>query len=191
MSRIFKGNMWTFTETIKLTDKKKLHNLFLSVSFIVSVKVPIFPLNMHDIIIYVAQWWEKYLSKRSLLKYTCSWRDKLIILGLYMSSLCSLHQQAAQHFDECFIRKHFWASQSKLFGSLGRELWETDIYIKFLQVTKTFVSCSFCLCTSLLTLTESFFSSTYLLKLSSSKPFVIRWSVSVMIAFPFLRSRFC
>ena len=27
MSRIFKGNMWTFTETIKLTDKKKLSNV--------------------------------------------------------------------------------------------------------------------------------------------------------------------
>ena len=55
-------------------------NLFLSVSFIVSVKVRIFPLNMRDIIIYVAQWWEKYLSKRSPLKHTCSWRDKLIVL---------------------------------------------------------------------------------------------------------------
>ena len=27
MSRIFKGDMWTFTETRKLTDKKKLHNV--------------------------------------------------------------------------------------------------------------------------------------------------------------------
>ena len=27
MSRIFKGNMRIFTETIKLTDKKKLHNV--------------------------------------------------------------------------------------------------------------------------------------------------------------------
>ena len=27
MSRIFKENIWTSTETIKLTDKKKLHNL--------------------------------------------------------------------------------------------------------------------------------------------------------------------
>ena len=24
--------------------------------------------------------WEKYLSKRSLIKHTCSWRDKLIVL---------------------------------------------------------------------------------------------------------------
>ena len=28
MLRIFKGNMQTFTETIKLVDKEKLHNLF-------------------------------------------------------------------------------------------------------------------------------------------------------------------
>ena len=27
-----------------------------------------------------ARWWEKYLSKRSPLKHTCSWRDKLIVL---------------------------------------------------------------------------------------------------------------
>ena len=57
-----------------------LRNFFLSVSFIVSVQVRIFPLNMRDIIIYVARWWEKYLSKRSLIKHTCSWRDKLIAL---------------------------------------------------------------------------------------------------------------
>ena len=42
---------------------------------------------MHDIIIYVARWWEKYLSKGSPLKHTCSWRDKLIIL-------CILNRQA-------------------------------------------------------------------------------------------------
>ena len=44
----------------------------------VSVKVRIFPLNMRDIIIFAAQWWEKYLSKHSLLKHTCSWRDNLL-----------------------------------------------------------------------------------------------------------------
>ena len=44
----------------------------------VSVKVRIFPLNMRDIIIFAAQWWEKYLSKRSLLKHTCSWCDNLL-----------------------------------------------------------------------------------------------------------------
>ena len=55
-----------------------MHNFFLSVSFIVSVRARIFPLNMRDIIIYVARWWEKYLSKRSLLKRTCSWRVNLL-----------------------------------------------------------------------------------------------------------------
>ena len=41
---------------------------------------PILPLNMRGIIIYVARWWEKYPSKRSLIKHTCSWPDKLILL---------------------------------------------------------------------------------------------------------------
>ena len=43
-----------------------------------SVQVRIFPLNMCDIIIYVARWWEKHLSKRSLIKHTCSWRVNLL-----------------------------------------------------------------------------------------------------------------
>ena len=92
-----------------------------------------------------------------------------------------------------------WSGQNKPFGSPGTELWESNIYIwvfflesstKFLQVTKNFASFSFCLCTPLLTLTQSFFSSNFLLKSSSSKTFVTRWNVSVMIAFPFLRNRF-
>ena len=41
---------------------------------------------------------------------------------------------------------------------------------------------SFCLCTRLLL----YLSNTYLLKLSSSQTFATRWSVSVVIAFPFL-----
>ena len=56
MSRIFKVNMPTLTETIKLTDlygNNKTY-FFLSVSF-VSVKVGIFTLNMRDIIIYLAR----------------------------------------------------------------------------------------------------------------------------------------
>ena len=36
--------------------------------------------NMRDIIIYAAQQIEKYLLKRSLMKHSCSWQDKLIIL---------------------------------------------------------------------------------------------------------------
>ena len=43
-------------------------------------KICIFSLNMRDIIIYVARWWEKYLWKRSLIKHTCSWRDKRVVL---------------------------------------------------------------------------------------------------------------
>ena len=54
-----------------------------------------------------------------------------------------------------------------------------------MKVTMAFASCRFCLCTPLFTLTQYFFSSTYLLKLSSSKTFVTRSSVSVMIDFLF------
>ena len=36
---------------------------------------------MCDIIIYIAGWWEKYLSKRSLINHTCSSRDKRIVLN--------------------------------------------------------------------------------------------------------------
>ena len=65
-----------------------MRNFSLSVSFIVSVQVYIFPLNMRDIIIYVARWWEKYLSKCSPLKHTCSWHDKLIVLRLTSRKFC-------------------------------------------------------------------------------------------------------
>ena len=118
-----------------------------------------------------------------------------------MSSVRPLHRQAAQHFDERFIRKQsesFLSQPEKTIWSLDTELWEPNIYIwvfffessiKFLQVTKTFASCSFCVWTPLLTLTYSFFSSTYLLKLTSSRTFVTRWSVSGMIAFPFFQEQ--
>ena len=59
-----------------------MHIFYSSISFIVSVKISIFPLNMRDMIIYVAQWWEKYLWKRNPLKDTCSWRDELIVLWI-------------------------------------------------------------------------------------------------------------
>ena len=44
------------------------------------VQVCIFPLNMTDIIICVVWWWEKYLLKSSLIKHTCFWRDKRLIV---------------------------------------------------------------------------------------------------------------
>ena len=49
-----------------------------STSSIASVQLHTFSLNMRDIIIYVARRWEKYLSKRILLKHTCLRRDNLI-----------------------------------------------------------------------------------------------------------------
>ena len=58
--------------------------------------------NMHDIIIYVAWWWEKYLSKRSLVKHTCSWPNKLIVL-LLMPQTCRLSIAFDGFLDSTFI----------------------------------------------------------------------------------------
>ena len=60
--------------------------LLLICKFCCFSKGPQISINMRDMIIYVAQWWEKYLSKRSLLKHTFSWRDKLIVLWSSYSS---------------------------------------------------------------------------------------------------------
>ena len=62
-----------------------MRNFFLSVSLIVSVQVRIFLLNMRHIIIYVARWWKKYLSKRSLIKHNCSWRVNLLYYNILAS----------------------------------------------------------------------------------------------------------
>ena len=51
-----------------------------SANSIASVQVHIFAKNMRDIIIYIVRWCQKHLSKQSLIKYTCSLRDKLIIV---------------------------------------------------------------------------------------------------------------
>ena len=58
-----------------------MHNFFFprSASSIVSTQACIFSLNMPGITIYVAQWLGRYLSKRSLIKHTSSWCDKVII----------------------------------------------------------------------------------------------------------------
>ena len=92
-----------------------------------------------------------------------------------MSNLCPLHRLAAQHFDERFISKQnesflsqaehtIWVSKHRTLKTqyfhLGDFLWK-----QYKFFTKTFARCSFCLCTPLLTLTKSFFTSTYLLKL--------------------------
>ena len=54
----------------------------------------------------LAWWWEKYLSKRSQIKHTCSWRDKLI-------ALWTLNRQA-----KIFLRiLNYFLGRSKLFIS--------------------------------------------------------------------------
>ena len=80
-------------------------NLFsLPVTFFWSqLKVHIYSLNMRDIIIYVARWWEKYLSKRSLLKNTCSWHDKLIVLWI-LNRQAKIFLRKDHDFDMISIR---------------------------------------------------------------------------------------
>ena len=90
-----------------------MRNFFLSVSFTVSVQVRIFPSNMRDIIIYVARWWEKCLSKHSLTKHTCSWHDKLMVLW-------TLNRQARKiflhiyYYNSVFRRSNFLKKPRKL-----------------------------------------------------------------------------
>ena len=101
-------------------------NFFLSVSFIVSVKVRIFPLNMRDIIIYVARWWEKCLSKCNLLKHTCSWRVNKIFLIIikpsfsFYNMFCDIEYPVAFHLlrDSSNICNHIVVFFS--FSSLER-----------------------------------------------------------------------
>ena len=54
---------------------------------------------MCDIIIYVAWWWEKFLSRRNLFKHTCSWRVKLIVLW-------TLNRQAKMFLHSSGILSH-------------------------------------------------------------------------------------
>ena len=58
-------------------------------------------ITMWNIIIYVAQWWEKYLSKRSLIKHTRSWHDKLIVLW-------TLNRQTKVFLRMKMLIKHFF-----------------------------------------------------------------------------------
>ena len=93
-----------------------MRNFFLSISFIVSVKVGIFTLNMRDIIIYVARWWEKYLSKRSPLKHTCSWHDKLIVSPVFLVKglLSNLKQFSATECPLKLMKNVFYFASKAL-----------------------------------------------------------------------------
>ena len=69
--------------------------------------------KFRDIIIYVAWWWEKYLSKRSQLKHTCSWHDKLIVsksLSIFEKKknrvMCILQTQSVTWFFVYFFYLH-------------------------------------------------------------------------------------
>ena len=123
--------------------------------------------------------------------------------GLRMSSPSPLHRLETQHFDERYKRKKsesflsqpehtIWVSRHKPLSSqylhLVVFLWKQ---YKILASYQDFCKLLFFFKYSFTHTNIVFFSITYLLKLSSSKTFVTRWSVSGMIAFPFFRSRFC
>ena len=56
--------------------------------------------KFRDIIIYVAWWWEKYLSKRSLIKHTCSWRVNLLY-PKFPFNICSKNVQDKNKAVQC------------------------------------------------------------------------------------------
>ena len=118
-----------------------------------------------------------------------------------MSSLHPLHRRAAQHFDERFIRKQsesflsqpeqtIWVSRHRTLRTqylhLGVLLWKQ---YKILASYKDFCELQFLFMYSFTHTNIVFFSSTYLLKLSSLKTFVTRWNVSVMIDLPFFQEQ--
>ena len=115
-------------------------NFFLSASFIVSVKVGIFLLNMCDIITYVSRWSKKYLSKRNLfhdvinLLYYEHWTDKQKYFYVYKIVLL-------------FLLKYFMLGTKSLFNALSLELyipfdfqmiiyWVFVFYIKLWLINK-------------------------------------------------------
>ena len=88
-----------------------------------------------------AQWWEKYLSKRSPLKHTSSWHDKLIVLEFPSKieyCVFIMHWEFSGSFpdytificksktDECFsFMKRFWFPNSRHSKNVKRKstLW--------------------------------------------------------------------
>ena len=68
------------------------------------------------LIIYVARWWEKFLSKRRLDKHTFSWRDKLMNTEKTIENIFTLTANASKinksallnsTFFECTFRKWY------------------------------------------------------------------------------------
>ena len=65
---------------------------FWFISFIVSVQVCMFPLNMWNTIIYAAQWWKKYLLKRTL-EFRIDGIPRLLIIPFF-ATLTNLIQHS-------------------------------------------------------------------------------------------------
>ena len=117
-----------------------------------------------------------------------------------MSSLRPLHRQAAQHFDERFIRKQsesflsqpehtIWVSRHRTLRTqylhLGIFLWKQ---YKILASYKDFCNLQFLFMYSI-TYTNIVFLFKYLPTEIVIFKNVSRWSVSVMIAFPFFQEQ--
>ena len=73
-----------------------------------------FAVNMRDIIFNIARWWEKYLSKRSFIKYTCSWRVNL--LYLIVVTLTEEILNGKLHFS---VQYEHWTDEQKYFYVLN------------------------------------------------------------------------
>ena len=71
---------------------------------------------------YFSRWWEKYLSKRSPLKHTCSWRDKLIILWI-LNRQAKIFLRIILFFLIWNVGLRYW--QRKIFYTWAeKERWE-------------------------------------------------------------------
>ena len=82
---------------------------------------------MHNIIIYVARWRQKYLPKRSFIKYTCLWCNKLDMLW-------PLNKQAKIFFKNIF-KNIFYICTWWLKYNYGQINWELTEGVSFLEIS--------------------------------------------------------
>ena len=74
----------------------------------------------------MSRWWERYLSKRSLIKHTCSWRDKrtyfltilccdFFLLGLFFLDQAQINLSWLLPFHKCIQLLCFFNKQGSYF----------------------------------------------------------------------------
>ena len=74
-------------------------------------------LSMVEVSLEVSRWWEEYLSKRSPLKHSCSWHDKLIVLWI-LNRQAKIFLHMAKKWPKIsenichapYLRNHTWYS---------------------------------------------------------------------------------